>query len=66
MCWIAWKVLIERPNWTRCLQYRRRWPDLVGGAGHLHGASPPPARGAIGVTGEAPELDAALSKVTVP
>ncbi len=21
MCWIAWKVEIGRPNWTRCLQY---------------------------------------------
>ena len=21
MCWIAWKVEIARPNWTRCLEY---------------------------------------------
>ncbi len=39
MCWMAWKVEIERPNCTRCLEYSTAVASTLSAApGHLHGA----------------------------
>ena len=69
MCWMAWKVEIERPNCTRCLEYSTAVASTLSAAPAICmariTAASSKARSAL--TAEAPlNSAAALSNVTVP
>ena len=69
MCWIAWKVEIGRPNWTRCLEYSTAVASTLSAAPAICmariSAASSIARSAL--TGEiAANSHGGLSKVTVP